>query len=145
MRLADVAVHDLGAEIGRASAIKMVYASLNKGANALCTAALMAAERLGVRDELFAELEASQSEIAARMQRRVPYLASAAERFVGEMREIAATYASVGVTPRFHEGAQWLYASLADSALGSERRATAPDHRSLDEALAAFCATSRAL
>lgn len=131
---------DMGEEIGRASAIKMAYAALNKGTDALYAAVLLAAERLGVRAELMAELELSQKEALARMQARVPYLAATAERFVGEMAEIATTYEAAGVTPLFHRGAEWLYATLATTPLARETRATLPAERSLDEALEVFTA-----
>lgn len=131
---------DMGAELGRASAIKMAYASLNKATDALLTAVLMTAERLGVRAELMAELDASQAEAAKRMRARIPFLAATAARYTGEMREIAATYSAAGVTPRFHEGAEWLFDVLAKTPLAQETRATLPAERSLDEALAAFCA-----
>ena len=40
----------LGDEIGRASAVKMVYASVTKGTDSLLTAAYTASEALGIRD-----------------------------------------------------------------------------------------------
>lgn len=129
---------DLGDEIGRASALKMCYAALNKGFDALLTAVLLASERLGVRSELVGEIEKSQPEAASRTSRRVPFLAATAERYAPEMREIAATFASVGVTGDFHRGAEWIYAALARTPLAAETRLTAPPTRSLDEALAAF-------
>ena len=141
LEVPELAFIDLGAELGRASAIKMAYAALNKGTDALHTAVLMAAERLGVRAELMEEFRASQADAVERMTQRVPYLAATAARFTGEMREIAATFAAVEMTPDFHRGAEWLYATLARTPLAKETRATLPKARSLDEALAAFCAT----
>jgi 3-hydroxyisobutyrate dehydrogenase-like beta-hydroxyacid dehydrogenase len=136
----EIALIDMGPELGRAAAIKMVYAAMNKGTDALYTAVLLAAEQLGVRAELMEEFRASQAQAAERMAQRVPYLAATANRFTGEMREIATTFAAAGVTPEFHRGAEWLYATLARSPLAAETRATLPKHRSLDEALAVFCA-----
>jgi 3-hydroxyisobutyrate dehydrogenase-like beta-hydroxyacid dehydrogenase len=136
----EILVIDMGPELGRASAIKMVYAAMNKGVDALYTAVLMAAEELGVRAELMKEFRESQTQAAERMAARVPYLAATAERYTGEMREIAATFAAVGVTPDFHRGAEWVYAELAKTPLAAETRATQPAQRSLDEALAIFCA-----
>src|SRR5690606_30268492 len=52
----EIVVADLGPETGRASALKMCYAGLNKGFDALLTAVLLAADRLGVRAELVEEL-----------------------------------------------------------------------------------------
>jgi 3-hydroxyisobutyrate dehydrogenase-like beta-hydroxyacid dehydrogenase len=137
----EIAPIDMGPELGRAAAIKMVYAAMNKGTDALYTAVLLAAEQLGVRAELMEEFRASQAQAAERMAQRVPYLAATANRFTGEMREIATTFAAAGITPEFHRGAEWLYATLARSPLAAETRATLPKHRSLDEALAVFCAT----
>jgi hypothetical protein len=53
------------------------------------------------------------------------------------------SYRDARVTPLFHEGAEWLYATLARTPLAGETRATLPEHRSLDEALEIFCAVSR--
>jgi 3-hydroxyisobutyrate dehydrogenase-like beta-hydroxyacid dehydrogenase len=131
---------DLGGELGTASGMKMAYSALNKGTDALLTVVLLAAERLGVRAPLMRELQASQSEALARMRARVPFLAATAERFAPEMAEIAKTYESVGVTPNFHRGAEWLYALLATTPLAGETRATQPRERSLDAALAVFTA-----
>jgi 3-hydroxyisobutyrate dehydrogenase-like beta-hydroxyacid dehydrogenase len=136
----EIELIDLGDEIGRASALKMAYASLTKGTDALLTSVLLAAERLGVRPALMRELESSQGEALARMRRRVPFLAATAKRFAPEMAEIAATYESVGVTPNFHRGAEWLYALLARTPLATETRATLPRERSLDSALEVFVA-----
>jgi 3-hydroxyisobutyrate dehydrogenase-like beta-hydroxyacid dehydrogenase len=136
----ELAMIDMGDSIGRASALKMCYAAMNKGANALYANLLLAARRLGVQGELLRELEASQPEAAGRMARRVPFLAATAERFAGEMAEIAATFDAAGVSGDFYRGAQWLYALLARSSLAAETRATLPDERSLEEALAAYAA-----
>jgi 3-hydroxyisobutyrate dehydrogenase-like beta-hydroxyacid dehydrogenase len=136
----EIELIDLGADIGTASALKMAYSSLNKGTDALLTAVLLAAERLGVRPALMRELAGSQAQALARMRARVPFLAATAARFAPEMTEIAATYESVGVTPDFHRGAEWLYALVATTPLAAETRATQPRDRSLDAALAVYVA-----
>ena len=134
----EITVIDMGEPIGRASAIKMCYAAMNKGTNALYVNLLLAARRLGVEGELMREFEASQPDAASRMARGIPFLAAKAERFTGEMAEIASTFDAAGVSGDFYRGAEWLYSVLARSALASETRATRPDERSLDDALAAF-------
>jgi 3-hydroxyisobutyrate dehydrogenase-like beta-hydroxyacid dehydrogenase len=131
---------DLGPEIGRASAMKMAYSALNKGIDALLTAVLLAGERLGVRGPLMRELAFSQAEALERMEARVPFLGATAKRFAPEMAEIARTYESVGVTPQFHRGAEWLYALYATTPFANETRATQPKERSLDDALAVLAA-----
>jgi len=136
---------DLGAEPGRASALKMAYAALNKGVDALLTTIALSAMRLGVDAALFAELEASQRPLLERMRRRIPFLAATAERYVPEMREIAATFEAAGTTGAFHEGAAWLYDVLAHSDLAAETRATLPDERPLHEALDKYAAALAAM
>ncbi len=133
-----IAVKPLGPEIGRASALKMAYAGINKGALGLYAAALIAAERLGLTAELMAELAGSQKGVHDRILATVPWLATDAERWIAEMEEIAATFASVGVTPRYHEGAAELYRLLAATPLGAETRESADRARSLEDALAVF-------
>ena len=64
-----IEIKPIGDEIGRASALKMAYASLTKGTNALRTAALLAGEQLGVSDALHAELQYSQAEAYREMGR----------------------------------------------------------------------------
>jgi 3-hydroxyisobutyrate dehydrogenase-like beta-hydroxyacid dehydrogenase len=131
---------DLGSDVGTASAMKMAYSALNKGIDALLATILLAAERLGVRPPLMQELQFSQIEALERMQARVPFLGSTAKRFTPEMAEIARTYESVGVTPAFHRGAEWLYALFATTPFANETRATQPKQRSLDETLAVLTA-----
>ena len=136
----EIALIDLGYDVGTASAMKMAYSALNKGVDALLATVLLAAERLGVRAPLMRELAFSQIEALERMQGRVPFLGATAKRFTPEMVEIARTYESVGVTPAFHRGAEWLYALFAMTPFANETRATQPKQRSLDEALAALTA-----
>jgi 3-hydroxyisobutyrate dehydrogenase-like beta-hydroxyacid dehydrogenase len=135
---------DLGDEIGTASAIKMAYSALNKGTDALLATVLLAAERLGVRAPLMRELEQSQAELLTRMRARLPFMGATAKRFAPEMAEIAATFDSVGVTPRFHRGAEWLYALVATTSFAAETRASQPRERSLDETVATFMAALKA-
>jgi len=131
---------DMGEEIGRASAIKICYAAMNKGVDALYANLLLAARQLDVEDELLSEFATSQSEALLRMRRRIPFLAATAARYVGEMNEIASGLDAAGVSGDFHRGAAWLYGLLARSDLAAETRASLPEERSLDEALSAFAA-----
>ncbi|MEO8463795.1 MAG: NAD(P)-binding domain-containing protein [Gammaproteobacteria bacterium] len=140
LKVRELELIDLGEETGTASALKMAYSSLTKGTDALLTAVLLAAERLGVRAPLMREFAGSQTEALARMHARVPFLGSTAARFAPEMAEIAATYESVGVTPAFHRGAEWLYELVANTPFAGETRATQPRERSLDAALAVYVA-----
>ena len=129
----------LGGEVGRASAIKMCYASLTKGVSALQTAALVAAHRLGLSSELESEMSSSQANVLAQMQ-SVIGLPGKAFRWVGEMEEIAATFESVGVTGNFHHGAAEIFRMVADSPLGDERPETIDPNRTLQETVEVFAA-----
>jgi 3-hydroxyisobutyrate dehydrogenase-like beta-hydroxyacid dehydrogenase len=110
-------VRVVGGRAGDASAVKMCYAALTKGTTAIMTELLVAAARLGVSDALRAELELSQSAMVERMQKSVPAMVPKAHRWVGEMEEIARTFADVGLTPATFEGAAALYAFTAGTAL----------------------------
>ncbi|MGE0255895.1 MAG: DUF1932 domain-containing protein [Alphaproteobacteria bacterium] len=135
----DLLVRTLGPEIGRASALKMAYAAITKGTTALHAAALLVARREGLFDELATELSESRSVVWQEMGRSVPRLGTVADRWAGEMTEIAATFAAAGLTPLLHEGAHDVFALLARSALAAEPGGGRGSARTLDETLAAFC------
>ena len=97
-------VRPLSDEIGHASAIKMCYASLTKGLTALCTELLTAAQVLGVSEALTAEFQLSQSALFERMEKGLPGMPPKARRWIGEMEEISATFAYVGLTPNILTG-----------------------------------------
>jgi 3-hydroxyisobutyrate dehydrogenase-like beta-hydroxyacid dehydrogenase len=111
-------VRVIGDCAGDASAVKMCYAALTKGTTAIMTELLIAAERLGVSEPLRAELEESQPEMLQRMRQSVPAMVPKAHRWVGEMEEIARTFAAAGLTPLTFGGAAALYAFVADTPLG---------------------------
>lgn len=128
----------LGDEIGRASAVKMIYASVTKGTDSLLTAAYTAAEALGVRDVLEAEWATSQPDALARMERRVSALPADAGRWIGEMEQIAETYASVGVTANYHKGAADMYRLLNSTPFGAESRETMDKSRTMQESVQVY-------
>ena len=131
----DIIIHECGAEIGRGSAVKMAYAGITKGTSALHAAMLIAAERMGVADELYGELQSGQSAIYERMERMTPALPAVSARYVGEMLEIAKTMSSCDMTPGFHDGAADLYRLLERSPFSSERRDTVDKSRTLRETI----------
>ena len=110
-------VRALGEEIGLASAIKMCYASLTKGLTALCTELLTAASVLGVSEALTAEFQLSQSALFERMEKGLPGMPPKARRWIGEMEEISATFAHVGLTPNILTGAADMYRFVGDTHL----------------------------
>ncbi len=103
----------IGGPVGRASALKMCFAGYNKGAAALLTAVLAAAERLGVREALERQWSRTDRELAG-AGKKIARVTPKAWRFAPEMREIAETLESAGVTPDFHCAAAALYRRLAE-------------------------------
>lgn len=136
-----IQIENIGSETGRASAVKMVYASITKVTNSIHAAAAIVAERLGVSEEIHAEWRRSLPEMYAAMQKRLPLISADADRWAGEMREIADTYQSVGMTPGYHEAAEWLFDYIAASELGQEsRREAAEKNRTLMEVIGIWSA-----
>ena len=138
-----ISVPLMGGEIGHASAMKMVFASVTKGTNALYVAALVAAESLGVYDSLLAEISSGQPDTAKKME-RVSTLSDRAFRWIGEMEEIAATFAEAGASPKIHEGAAETFQMIADSPIGHERPETVDRSRSLHDTIKLFVEGTRA-
>lgn len=102
-----------------ASSLKMAYAAWTKGSAALLLATLGSARGTGVEDALRAEWRRSQPELDARTQGAADSAAAKGWRWVGEMREIAATFASVGLPSGFHEAAAEMFDRAAhDEASG---------------------------
>ena len=128
-------VRQCGPEIGRGVAVKMCYAGITKGTSALHTAVLMAAESLGVADEIHQELALSVGALYKRMESVVPKLPAVSERYIGEMKEIAKTMESAGVTPNFHVGATELYQVLVKTPFAAERRDTVDPDRTLKQTM----------
>ena len=128
----------IGGEVGRASAIKMCYAGLTKGTWTLYAAILVAAEAMGLSAELRDEFLYSQGDAYARMQGVVPRLPADSGRWIGEMEEIAATFADAGVTPGFHQGAAAMFRLLATTPFAAETRETMDRGRSLEDSVRVY-------
>ena len=132
-----ISVRQVGPEIGRASAVKMCYASITKGTNTLHTAAMTVADALGVGETVRAEIDESLPAVMQHMRGTIPRLPADSGRWVGEMQEIARTFASAGVTPRFHQGAAEMFRLLDSTPCGRETRETMDTGRTLEETVAA--------
>lgn len=98
---------------GAASALKMAYAGWNKGSAALLMATRALAAVEGVEAALLDEWKLSQPDLPARSEAVVRNNARKAWRFVGEMEEIAATLAAVGLPDGFALAAAEVYRRLA--------------------------------
>jgi 3-hydroxyisobutyrate dehydrogenase-like beta-hydroxyacid dehydrogenase len=98
---------------GAASALKMAYAAWTKGSAALLMAvrALAAAEQVDAA--LLREWALSQPDLTARSEGAARGSAPKAWRWIGEMEEIAATFAAAGLPGGFHRAAAEVYQRLA--------------------------------
>jgi hypothetical protein len=124
-------VRVIGPQVGQASGLKMCYASLTKGLTALATQALVAGEALGLASILTDELRDSQDALLEWVERQVPRMPPKAYRWIGEMEEIARTFADVGLPPQMPQGAAALYRLVGQTELGTET----PEERHLGQTL----------
>ncbi len=131
-------VRVLDGSVGKASGLKMCYGALTKGLQALGTELLVAAKLMGLEETLRAEQEQSTPDVLSWLQRAVPTMPPKAYRWVGEMEEIAATFASLGMTPNIFQGAADLYQFIAETPIGKESPETRDRNRDLDRVVAAL-------
>jgi len=103
----------LDAPAGAASAVKMAYASWTKGTSALILSVRALAAIEGVEDALLAEWRTSQPQLIKRAEDAASGSAPKAWRFVGEMNEIAATFAAAGLPDGFHLAAAEIWKRLS--------------------------------
>jgi 3-hydroxyisobutyrate dehydrogenase-like beta-hydroxyacid dehydrogenase len=99
--------------IGAASALKMAYAGWTKGQSALLLAIRALAVREGVDEALIAEWTKSQPDLLARSENALG-TARKAWRFVGEMEEIAKTFAAANLPDGFHLASAEIYRRLEE-------------------------------
>ena len=103
----------LDGPVGAASALKMAYAGWNKGSQALLLAIRALAAREGVDDALVREWALSMPDLPKRSEQAVTGNSRKAWRFVGEMHEIAATFAAAGLPDGFHEAAAVVFERMS--------------------------------
>jgi 3-hydroxyisobutyrate dehydrogenase-like beta-hydroxyacid dehydrogenase len=120
----------LSAEPGTASALKMAYAAWSKGTAALLLAIRELARAEGVETPLLDAWSDSSDDLPEKSRLAGRSAARKGWRWVGEMEEIAATFAAAGLPSGFHEAAAEIF-----------RRAprleeAAPDEETLDRVLA---------
>ena len=108
-------VRRVGPRIGQASGLKMVYAASTKGAAAIWTELLVAARALDLSEALMAELGGGDG---ASVIGGLTDMPRRSRRWVGEMEEIAATFAGIGLTPKIMEGAADMYRLVGGTPLG---------------------------
>jgi 3-hydroxyisobutyrate dehydrogenase-like beta-hydroxyacid dehydrogenase len=108
-----------------ASAMKMSYAGITKGTQALAAVMMLAATRAGTADALFAELSTSQAPMLAWLKRSLALMPPKAYRWIAEMHEIADF---VGEDPAGHElyvGAAHFYERIAEDFAGDQQTVAA--------------------
>jgi 3-hydroxyisobutyrate dehydrogenase-like beta-hydroxyacid dehydrogenase len=100
----------LGATVvSNASALKMAYAAWTKGTSALILAIRELAEAEGIVDELFAEWRSSQPQLEERLASAERSARAKGWRWVGEMEQIAETFAADGLPDGFHRAAAEIF------------------------------------
>ncbi len=130
-----VRIERIGPKIGQGSAIKICNGAYNKGAFALYTTVMLAAEHYGCTDFLRDRLPNSQSGTVGRLDLAVLRLPSLSGRYIGEMEQVAETFEAIGLTPDIHKGAADLFRLLNASPLASERREEIDPDRTVSDVL----------
>jgi len=74
----------------------------------------------------------------AQMEKQVPSVPVKARRWVGEMEEIASTFAHVGLTPQFHRGASEIFRFVGQTSLGEETPENRDRSRTLEQTISVF-------
>ena len=93
--------------VSNASAVKMAYAAWSKGTTAMLLAIRDVARANGIEDEW----QLAAPELAERLPRAEAAKAKKGWRWIGEMEEIADTFAAAGQPDGFHRAAAEVYRS----------------------------------
>jgi L-threonate 2-dehydrogenase len=117
----------LDGALSAASALKMSYAGITKGTQAIGAAMMLAAMRTGTADSLMAELQGSQKEMLTWLKRQLTMMPPKAYRWVAEMEEIAGFVGDDPAAGDLYQGAAEFYARFAEdfAAGGKEAKALA--------------------
>jgi 3-hydroxyisobutyrate dehydrogenase-like beta-hydroxyacid dehydrogenase len=133
-----IVVKEVSGGVGRASALKMLYAGINKARFSLFALVATAAERLDLLDELGEEMTFSQADTWAYMERMIPRLPADSERWAPELEEIGRTMDAAGVSGDMHRGAAWILRLMATTPFAAETRETIDSSRSMEDTLRVF-------
>jgi L-threonate 2-dehydrogenase len=118
-------VRVLDGALSTASAMKMSYAGITKGTQAIGAAMMLAATRAGTADALFAELSSSQKEMFAWFKRGLALMPPKAYRWIAEMHEIAGFVGEDPAAKELYEGAAHFYERIAEDFEGGKKDVTA--------------------
>jgi 3-hydroxyisobutyrate dehydrogenase-like beta-hydroxyacid dehydrogenase len=108
-------VRVLEGDVGKASALKMCYAALTKGLQALGTELFVAARLLGVDDTLREQQARDMKLIVEYLERAIPTMIPKAYRWVGEMEEIARCFDEVGLPGATFDGFAEVYRRVTEA------------------------------
>ncbi len=108
-----------------ASALKMSYAGITKGTQALGAVMMLAATRGGTADALFAELKHSQPQTLASLQRSLAIMPPKAYRWVAEMHEIADFVSEDPAGYELYSGAAHFFEQFAHDFAGDKKEVDA--------------------
>ena len=104
----------LEGSLSAASALKMSYAGITKGTQAIGAAMMLAATRAGSAAALFEELSFSQKEMLAQFKQQLPMMPAKAYRWIAEMEEIAGFVGDDPAARELYEGAAHFYKRIAE-------------------------------
>ncbi len=104
--------------LGAASALKMVFAGINKGMTALGAAMLLAADRAGCAPDLRRELSESLPAVLARFSQAIPDMYPKAYRWVAEMQEISEFLGPDDPASAMFAAAAAVFAKVAEDVAG---------------------------
>ena len=113
--------------LSAASALKMSYAGINKGTQAIGAAMMLAAMRAGSADALYDELSFGQKEMLAQFKQQLPKMPAKAYRWIAEMQEIAGFVADDLSARELYDGAARFYEKMAEDFSGNRKAADALD------------------
>jgi L-threonate 2-dehydrogenase len=108
-----------------ASALKMSYAGITKGTQAVGAAMMLAAMRAGSGDALYEELAHSQKAALAQFTQQLPMMPAKAYRWVAEMEEIAGFVGAGSSAHELYEAAAHFYAHMAEDFAATKQDAAA--------------------
>jgi L-threonate 2-dehydrogenase len=111
----------LDGAMSAASALKMSYAGITKGTQAIGAAMMLAASRAGSAEALFNELQGSQKEMLGWFRRALAQMPPKAYRWVAEMHEIAGFVGDDPSAHELYEGAAHFYEHVAEDFEGDKK------------------------
>jgi putative dehydrogenase len=118
-------VRVLDGALRAASALKMSYAGITKGTQAIGAAMMLAATRAGSADALFDELQSSQKELFPWLKRSLAQMPPKAYRWVAEMQEIAGFVGDDPAASELYEGAAHFYEKFVEDFENGDKKEAA--------------------